>query len=98
MTNSQPAEPDSTERILREWAEALLADLDLAGTPVDIDQILGLAGTAAHAVIRPAAPLTTFLVGFAAGRAAESGRRGVSDAVADAIEIARGAATRIKAE
>jgi hypothetical protein len=34
---------------------------------VDVNDLLGLAGEAAHAVERPAAPLTTFLVGYAAG-------------------------------
>ena len=37
----------------------------------DIALILDLARDAAHGVARPAAPLTTFLVGYAAGTARE---------------------------
>jgi len=36
------------------------------GVELDLDEILGLAGVAAHKVARPAAPLTTFLLGCAA--------------------------------
>lgn len=53
--------------ILSEWAAALVAELDLpAGVEVDISLVLDLARDAAHGVARPAAPLTTFLVGYAA--------------------------------
>jgi hypothetical protein len=40
--------------------------------PADRDAILGLAGKAAHTIVRPAAPLTTFLAGYAAGLAGGS--------------------------
>jgi hypothetical protein len=70
------------------WWTQLLEALDLAAVPVERDAILGLAGEAAHAVVRPAAPLTTFLVGYAAGRAG-----GSAEAIADAVARAR-AATR----
>jgi len=67
---------------LREWsqelAEALGVDVD-----VEIDAILDLARDAAHQVERPAAPLTTFIVGYAAGR-----RGGSSDDIADCVDIA----------
>lgn len=45
-----------------ELGEALGLDLE-----VDIEAVLDLARDAAHSVERPAAPLTTFLVGYAAG-------------------------------
>jgi hypothetical protein len=52
--------------VLEDWTRALLADLGLA---LDVDEglVLELARDAAHGVARPAAPLTTFLVGYAAG-------------------------------
>jgi hypothetical protein len=52
--------------VLEDWTRALLADLGLA---LDVDEglVLDLARDAAHGVARPAAPLTTFLVGYAAG-------------------------------
>ncbi|MBX3091186.1 MAG: molybdopterin-guanine dinucleotide biosynthesis protein [Cryobacterium sp.] len=54
---------------------------------LDIDHILGLAGEAARAVVRPAAPVTTFLVGFAAGVAIGNGSAPDS-AIAGAMETA----------
>ncbi|MCP6423268.1 DUF6457 domain-containing protein, partial [Klebsiella pneumoniae] len=41
--------------------------------PADVERMLGLAGIAAHRVIRPAAPVTTFLVGYASGVLVASG-------------------------
>ena len=66
-----------------DWCAAAAADLCLAGhelTAGDIDAILGLAGVAAHNVVRPAAPLTTFLAGYAIGlRSSADGGRGALD-------------------
>ena len=56
---------------LQEWTDEVSAALGL-DTEVDIDLLLDLARDAAHSVARPAAPLTTFLVGVAAGRAGGS--------------------------
>ena len=50
------------------------------------DTILGLAGEAAHGVERPAAPITTFLAGYAAGLAG-----GSAADVATAVDRARDA-------
>lgn len=52
---------------LDEWVAAVCAELGIDG-PVDRDQILDLARDVAHGVARPAAPLTAYLVGLAAGR------------------------------
>jgi Domain of unknown function (DUF6457) len=62
---------DETRRIMTEWMDHLTARLDIGEAPVDIDEILAIAGIAAHAVLRPAAPLTTYLLGYVAGRAAQ---------------------------
>lgn len=56
-----------TEQLLTKWAEGLAADLDIEQI-LDVDTVLKLAADAAHGVIRPAAPLTTFLVGVALGQ------------------------------
>ena len=58
-----------TQLTLQEWTEIVQ---DALGTDVevDIDMVLDLARDAAHSVARPAAPLTTFLLGYAAGRRA----------------------------
>ena len=64
---------DDQDSVLREWSTSLASALALGGLKVDVDAILAIAGTAAHAVVRPAAPLTTYLVGYAAGSAAAGG-------------------------
>lgn len=60
---------------LVEWAELVRTELDLAETdPLqkrDVDRILDLARDAAHSVARPAAPLTTYLLGVAVGQGAD---------------------------
>jgi hypothetical protein len=53
---------------LDEWLTKVRAELEVPADALDTDLLLGLAGEAAHAVVRPAAPLTTFLVGVAVGR------------------------------
>ena len=60
------------DRTLEEWVTELTTALDLPTDSVDVTLLLDLARDAAHGVARPAAPLTTFLVGLAAGRAGAS--------------------------
>lgn len=57
--------------MLDDWTAALAHELDIDVT-VDEALLLDLARDAAHNVARPAAPLTTFMVGLAAGRAGGS--------------------------
>jgi hypothetical protein len=64
---------DEERATLEKWTATLAEALALDGVEVDLDAVLDLAGSAARSVLRPAAPVTTFLVGFAAGRAAASG-------------------------
>ena len=73
---------------LAAWTADLSAALGLDPALVDTDLLLDLARDAAHGVARPAAPLTTFLVGLAAGR-----RGGDAGAIAEAAGIARALAT-----
>ena len=61
------AEPRDLEQWTAELAGALGLDTDAR---VDIAGVLDLARLAAHEVARPAAPLTTFLAGFALARGA----------------------------
>ncbi len=49
------------------WVAALCKELGLDTGVLDVEQLLDVAREAAHSVARPAAPLTTFLVGYAAG-------------------------------
>lgn len=72
-----------TERSqLPEWTAAALAELGL-DEYVDIKLVLDLARDAAHAVERPAAPVTTYLLGVAAGR--RSGGSGPDPADVEAL-------------
>ena len=57
---------------IEDYLATLATSLGLTSADVDITALLDLARDAAHAVARPSAPLTTFLVGLAAGRAGGS--------------------------
>ena len=57
---------------LEAWAGRLTEALGIPDLEPDIALILDLARDAAHGVARPAAPLTTFLVGYAAAKAGGS--------------------------
>ncbi|MFI8850561.1 DUF6457 domain-containing protein [Streptomyces sp. NPDC053499] len=75
------------ETVLDEWISAVKAEL---GIELDVDTaaLLDLARDAAHGVARPAAPLTTFLVGYAAARAGGSAQD-VERAAEAAARLAR---------
>lgn len=60
-------------RSLEQWVAELANELGIPeSADLDLALVLDLARDAAHGVARPAAPLTTFLVGFAAARAGGS--------------------------
>ncbi|UVJ40419.1 DUF6457 domain-containing protein [Arthrobacter sp. CJ23] len=79
----------SQEETLEEWCRALLQAFELEDLDVDINEVLSLAGVAAHSVIRPAAPLTTFIAGYAAGRASSAGEARDDASMAAAMGLAR---------
>lgn len=83
----------SQEETLEDWCRALLQAFELEDLDVDINEVLSLAGVAAHSVVRPAAPLTTFIAGFAAGRASGSGETPDAASMAAAMGLARKLAT-----
>ncbi|MEW2293357.1 NTP transferase domain-containing protein [Streptomyces sp. NPDC006743] len=72
--------------VLDEWISAVKDEL---GIDLDVDTgvLLDLARDAAHGVARPAAPLTTFLVGYAAARAG-AGPEAVAEAARKAAALA----------
>lgn len=80
--------------VLDEWITAVKDELGL-DLDVDTGLLLDLARDAAHGVARPAAPLTTFLVGYAAAKA---GADGGPEAVAEAARKAAALAQRWAAE
>ncbi|MFE6282767.1 NTP transferase domain-containing protein [Streptomyces sp. NPDC057877] len=73
--------------VLDEWISAVKDEL---GIELDVDKgvLLDLARDAAHNVARPAAPLTTFLVGYAAAQAANGGPEAVAEAARKAAALA----------
>lgn len=73
---------------LDSWLDTVAAALGLDG-PVDRDLVLDLTRDVAHNVARPAAPVTAFLVGLAAGRAG-GGPDEVSAAVRKVAALAQG--------
>ncbi|BAS13969.1 hypothetical protein AHiyo8_22720 [Arthrobacter sp. Hiyo8] len=79
----------SQEETLEEWCRSLLQAYELDDVEIDINEILSLAGVAAHSVVRPAAPLTTFIAGFAAGLAAGSGQATQAASMDAALGLAR---------
>ncbi|WP_436849406.1 NTP transferase domain-containing protein [Streptomyces massasporeus] len=72
--------------VLDEWISAVKDEL---GIDLDVDTrgLLDLARDAAHGVARPAAPLTTFLVGYAAAQAG-GGPEAVEEAARKAVALA----------
>lgn len=85
----QDSPAQDTQQVLRDWCHELLEALELDSLDVDIDAVLGLAGVAAHSIVRPAAPLTTFIAAYAAGFAAGTGQAGERLAMDSAIDVAR---------
>lgn len=67
---------------LTEWSDQLCKALGIE-VAFEVDAILDLARDAAHQIDRPAAPLTTFIVGYAAAQ-----RGGGPEDLADCIDIA----------
>ncbi len=65
---------DAGHVTLHDWIDELCDALDIE-TEVDEGIILDLARAAAHAVERPAAPITTYLLGYAAALAGGSPER-----------------------
>ncbi|WP_374203451.1 NTP transferase domain-containing protein [Streptomyces antimicrobicus] len=82
--------------VLDEWITTVKNELGI-DLDVDTKALLDLARDAAHGVARPAAPLTTFLVGYAAARAEAAGAD-PAEALAEACRKATGLALRWAAE
>jgi hypothetical protein len=75
--------------VLSAWVTELAAALEVDAADLDRNLLLDVARDAAHGVARPAAPLTTFLVGYAAGLRG-GGAEAVADTAATAQRLAAG--------
>jgi hypothetical protein len=69
---------------MQAWIDAVCAELGITAE-VDIDAVLAVARDAAHMVERPAAPVSTYLLGIAAASGAD-----VSQAAERIGELAKG--------
>jgi len=69
---------------LDEWVLALCRELDVDPAVVPVAALLDVSRDVAHSVMRPATPVSTFVIGLAAARAG-----GHEAAVLRAIETAR---------
>ena len=76
--------------MLDQWADSVKQELGL-DLDLDIDEILDLARVAAHEIERPAAPLTAFLVGYAAAL-----RHGGKDVIRELSTTVKALAERAK--
>jgi hypothetical protein len=74
-----------------DWMATVAAELGITELDLDSEAVLDLAAVAAHAVIRPAAPVTTFVAGLAAGLAG-----GSPADLRDAIEAATALCERVE--
>ncbi|GAA2739574.1 hypothetical protein GCM10010440_02930 [Kitasatospora cinereorecta] len=84
------------ERTLDDWITEVSTELGI-DLEVDVRGLLDLARVVAHGVDRPAAPLTAFLVGYAAAQAG-GGPDAVAAAGARVAELADRWAARTEAE
>lgn len=75
--------------MIADWVTELCMELDVPPDAVDVAALLDLARDAAHHVERPAAPLTTYIVGLAAGKAGGDAAT-IADLTARATRLARG--------
>jgi len=82
--DSRADDPGALEDLSRRLTQALqILDLE-----VDYSLLLGLAEQTSRAAGAAAGPISTFLVGYAAGSTSTSGKQEATDAVAHAVEVA----------
>ena len=79
-------------RILAEWSQRLTQELQIRDLDVDVELLLDLARKSAESVIHATAPVTTFLVGYAAGYGAGAAGAGnkasTQGAVSESADVA----------
>lgn len=88
-TTAEGQQLENHDELLQAWTQKLLTAFEIADLDVDIQAVLNLAGVAAHSIVRPAAPLTTFVAGLAAGLAAGSGQTDEATAMRAAMGLAK---------
>lgn len=74
--------------MIEEWVQVLCQALGVPPDDVDVTALLDLARDAAHSIDRTAAPVTTFVVGYAAAQRG-GGTEAVGAATTEAAALAR---------
>lgn len=93
--NSPPENPaektheDLTREEITQWVAELTHHLEIEELQLDVDAVLAIAGQAAHTVVRPAAPVTTFVIGYVAGLAEASGQADFEKAFRAATQLTK---------
>ncbi|MFC0581838.1 DUF6457 domain-containing protein [Micrococcoides hystricis] len=64
----------SYPRELDAWAAELLRDLEIPETEVNIDKVLNMSAAVAHGVVRPGAPVSSYILGYVVGVAEATGQ------------------------
>ena len=82
------AAADDELQALDQWSQRLAQALQLMDLEIDQELLLNLARKSADSVIHAAAPVTSFLVGYAAGLEAGTGSAGSKASSAAAIRKA----------
>ena len=85
---AEKSEQEAAREAIELWVEELTHHLEIEDAEVDVDALLRLAGQAAHTVVRPAAPITTFLLGSGTGLAVAAGQADEEKAVRAAARVA----------
>ena len=81
--------PDNDHRSLDDITRRLTQALQILDLEVDYPLLLGLAADTSRAVGPDAGPISTFLVGYAAGLTSTSGKQAATEAVERAVEVAK---------
>ena len=79
---TEPLPPEA----LDDWVAEAAALLGIAPADVPVATVLDLARRVAHGVARPAAPVTTFLLGLAVGAGRAEELAALADRLGDAAE------------
>ncbi len=79
---------DEEMRIVAEWSQRLTQELKIGNLNVELEVLLDLARKSAESVIHATAPVTTFLVGYAAGAASTGVETSREEAISKSAQIA----------
>lgn len=82
-TDAGPVRQDAPASTLDTWLQSLVAELGVGSDVLDVPAVLDAAASAAGCAGRPAGPLTTFLIGYAAAAGPVESR---PTALLDALE------------